>query len=169
MNFTCAQCQEQHDLAELSFGAEAPLQWQLLSDAERARSELGHEQCVIEAEGGPHFFVRACLEIPIQNTAQSFTWGVWCSLSETSFHDMSANWDRADRISLGPYFGWLCSVIPGYPNTAFLRTLLRQRAVGERPLVEIEQSAHLLSVHQREGIGALALQQIVMDVLHEQI
>src|SRR5215217_3739199 len=109
MEFTCQTCGQRHDASELSFGADAPVQWGLISDEERAKSELGGEQCVIEAEGRLCFFIRACLEVPIKGTQQAFTWGVWVSLSEKSFLEMSGHWEDPSRTSLGPYFGWLCT------------------------------------------------------------
>jgi len=39
---------------------------------------LGGEQCIINANGKEHFFIRACLEIPIHGSDLPFVWGVWC-------------------------------------------------------------------------------------------
>src|SRR5262245_22434888 len=115
MEFTCSSCGKLHDTSQISFGADAPVQWDLLSDKERQNSELGGEQCVIEADGKRNYFVRGCIEIPIKDSDHSFTWGVWVSLSEKSFLDMSDHWDDPSRTRLGPYFGWLCTKIPEYP------------------------------------------------------
>lgn len=167
MTFRCASCGAEHDLGEISFGADAPDPWGKLSAAECERSELGDEQCVIETGEGTHFFVRACLEIPIAGGGQPFSWGVWCSLSENSFWEMSDHWEDPARTSLGPYFGWLCTRIPGYPDTLFLKTRVHQRAVGLRPLVELEPTEHPLSVHQRNGIGREVMQDLVSQLLHD--
>jgi hypothetical protein len=113
------------------------------------------------------FYIRACLEIPIQGTQQSFTWGVWCSLSETNYREISEHWDDPHRVRLGPYFGWLCTTIPGYPDTAFLKTMVHQRAVGVRPSVELEATDHPLAVHQRHGIEESSLTEIVSKLLHQ--
>ena len=43
MRFTCATCGTEHDLKDISFGADAPLQWKLLSNEERSRSSLWGE------------------------------------------------------------------------------------------------------------------------------
>ena len=153
-------------MSEISFGADAPAQWDLLTEAERAKSELGPEQCIIEAEGRPSYFVRACLEVPIKGTDQVFTWGVWVSLSETSFSEMSDHWNDPDRTNLGPYFGWLCTTVPEYPDSMFLKTNVRQRSVGLRPLVELQATDHPLGVYQREGIEPTRLREIVTRLLH---
>jgi hypothetical protein len=166
MPFICSYCREVHDISQVSLGAEAPVQWALLTDAERAASELGQEQCVIRSDGGRHYFVRAGLEILIKATGGSFTWGVWISLSQASFLEMSEHWEDPVRTSLGPYFGWLCTRVPEYPDSVYLKTRVHQRPVGFRPLVELEPTDHPLAVHQREGIELARLQEIIAKALH---
>jgi hypothetical protein len=166
MNFVCKSCGQQHDLSEISFGAEAPVQWNLISDEDQANSELGGEQCVIETRGKRYLFVRACLDLPIAGTDRVFTWGVWVSLSESSFLEMSEHWENPSRTSLGPYFGWLCTKIPEYPDTVFLKTMVHQRAVGQRPRVELEQTEHQLSIDQHQGIEPARMQEIISKILH---
>jgi hypothetical protein len=166
MRFTCATCGAEHDLDDFSWGWDAPVQWGLLSEDERSRSLLGGEQCEIESHEGRSFYIRACLEIPIRDSARSFVWGVWCSLSETSYSEISEHWEDPARASLGPYFGWLCTKIPGYPDTVFLKTMVHQREVGFRPLVELEATDHLLAIDQREGIDEDRIKDIVTGLLH---
>lgn len=165
--FRCVTCGEEHDLSDLSFGVGWPAQWELLRPEERAASILTPDQCVIRAEAAEHFFLRACLEIPTRGQERPFSWGVWVSLSERSFDEVCDHWDDPGRTALGPHFGWLCTAIPGYPDTMFLRTHVHQRAPGLRPLVELEPTDHPLSVHQREGIGLEALRDLVLPLLHE--
>ena len=166
MRFICHTCGGEHNADEISFGAEAPLQWDILSQEERSRSLLTDERCEIETDEGRSFYIRACLEIPIRDTGRSFSWGVWCSLSEKSYLEVSDHWEDPARERLGPYFGWLCTKIPGYPDTAFLKTMVHQRAVGVRPAVELESKDHPLAVEQREGIKESRLQAIVTELLH---
>ena len=167
MRFTCATCGAEHDIDEISFGTDAPVQWDLLSDYERSRSLLAGEQCEIGSHEGRSFYIRACLEVPIRGTGRTFTWGVWCSLSEPSYLEISEHWDDPARSSLGPHFGWLCTKIPGYPDTVFLKTMVHQRDVGVRPLVELEATDHPLAVDQRDGIEEDRLKDIVIGLLHE--
>jgi len=164
--FTCSACGEEHDLDQLSFGADVPGTWHLLTDEERRQSELSSDQCLIVARGKTSLYLRGCLNVPIRGTTEVFTWGVWCSLSEQSFRTISQYWDDPRRTELPPVFGWLCTAIPTYPDTMYLKTTVSQREVGLRPLVQLEPTAHPLAVHQREGIEAKELKRIVMDVLH---
>ena len=166
MSVLCSICGKSHDLGEISLGADSPVQWQLLSEAERTKSELSAEQCVIRSEGKTHFFVRACLEIPIRGENDCFSWGVWVSLSEENYAEMTAHWSDPGRTTFGPYFGWLCTPIPPYPDTMFLKTMVHQRDVGLRPLVEIEPTEHPLALDQRLGISREKMGEMVCRVLH---
>lgn len=165
--FTCSKCGREHDLEELSFGEERPVLWDSLSDAERAGSILTPAQCILRSTRGAHYLIRACLDIPVEGEESPFTWGVWVSLSEKSFQEVSEAWDSADRATLSPHFGWLCTPIPGYPDTMYLKTRVRQRLPGLRPLVELEPTDHPLAVHQRHGITMAELQTIVTPLLHK--
>src|SRR5262245_14440284 len=103
MRFHCAECGCEHDLEQMSFVAAAPAHWSALSDAERSRSQLTRDQCVIRTERETAFFVAASLEIPIQGTGRAHNWGVWVSLSEASFAAMSKHWHDPARVAMGPY------------------------------------------------------------------
>jgi hypothetical protein len=48
MKFICFTCGAEHDIDEISFGSDTPVQWALLLDAERSRSLLTGDQCEIE-------------------------------------------------------------------------------------------------------------------------
>jgi hypothetical protein len=79
---------------------------------------------------------------------------------------MSEHWEDLARTGLGPYFGWLCTKVPEYPDTVFLKTMVHQRAVGERPVVKLEATDHPLSLDQRQGIDPKRMQEIISKVLH---
>jgi hypothetical protein len=168
MTFTCDTCGKVHDLAEISFGTHAPDPWGGLTDAERAISELGDETCITRHENGEqNYFIRARIILPIRGTARTFEWGVWCSLSERSFNELTAHWYDPARTKLGPHFGWLCTRLSPYPNTVLLKTLVHQQPVGVRPTVELEPTDHPLAVQQRDGIDPADLQAMVRKLLHE--
>lgn len=165
--FACATCGEEHDLDAISFGADAPAQWDRLTEAERSDSELTDDVCMLRtADGETHFFVRSCLEIPVRDGERVFIWGVWVSVSESTMREMFEQWEAPARVESGPYFGWLCTALPGYPDTMFLKTRVHQRPVGERPLVELEPTEHPLAVHQREGVDAAWLRELLVELLH---
>ncbi|MBK8479204.1 MAG: DUF2199 domain-containing protein [Opitutaceae bacterium] len=167
MNLKCAICGEEHDVADFAWHFREPLPWLLASDAERAHSAMTEEQCELVTHEGMHLFIHALLHIPIKGSDEVFTWGVWCSLSEKSYSEVSDNWENSERVGLGPYFGWLCSKIPEYPDTMYLKTHVHQREVGLRPTVELEQTMHPLAIHQREGIERAELSRIVSVLFHD--
>jgi len=166
MKFTCAACGQEHDTDKISFGADAPVIWHLITENERRASMLAGEQCEITSKEGRSYYIRACLEIPIKGAPEKFLWTVWCSLSEKNYRDMGAHWQNPQRANLPPHPAWLCTRIPGYPDAAGLKAKLRQREPGLRPLVELEPADHPLSVDQREGIDPARLQQIITKLLH---
>lgn len=151
---------------DVAFGADAPALWSVVSEEERARSILTPDQCVIEHAEGTSLYLRGCLEIPIIGTTRHAEWGVWCSLSERSFADVEEHWSDPERVKYGPYFGWLCTVIPSYPDTMYLKAMVHTRELGVRPRVELEATDHPLAVHQREGIALEAWMSIVQRLLH---
>ncbi|MCB9866464.1 MAG: DUF2199 domain-containing protein [Phycisphaerales bacterium] len=154
-------------MSEISLGADAPGQWSILTDAERAASILTPDQCMIEADGKSAWFIRGCLSVPIQHTDEEFTWGVWCSLSAKSHDEISQHWDDPERIHLGPHFGWLSTAIPHYPDTMFMKTMVHHQAPGLRPLIILEPTDHPLSVDQREGISSKRMKAIVESAFHD--
>ena len=166
MRFKCTTCGTEHEVDKISFGADAPLQWNALSEAERSRSMLGEEQCEIQSKEGHSFYIHACIEIPIIGRSEAFAFGVWCSLSKQSYSEICEHWNDSERTKFGPYFGWLCTRIPGYPDTALLKTNIHQRNVGVRPFIKLEPTNHALAVDQRNGISEERWKYIVTVLLH---
>jgi hypothetical protein len=129
---------------------EAPDEWSVLSPSQRwAKGDLSSDQCIIDAD---RFFIHGSLELPVVDGAGPFVWDVWVSLSETNFKRASDRWHDPSRTEEPPYFGWLCSSLPGYPETLSLKANVHTRAVGVRPSIELEPTDHPLAVEQREGI-----------------
>ncbi|GAA3120390.1 hypothetical protein GCM10010466_09160 [Planomonospora alba] len=141
----------------------APAYWSPeLADA--PDSVLSSDQCVI---AGEHFFVHGLVEIPVIDTAETFTWGVWVSLSPDNFTRMGRLWETPGRETEPPYFGWLSSELPAYePTTLNLKTNLHTRPVGLRPAVELEPTDHPLAVEQRAGITRARVRELAELLLH---
>lgn len=165
-DFLCSVCGEKHAGLPLSYGADAPYYYDVIATEERAqRAEISSDQCVIDDE---HFFVRGCVEIQILETKELFVWGVWVSLSEENFCRVQDLWLSPERISEPPYFGWLSTSLPCYPETLSLKTHVHTRAVGERPLIEIEPTEHPLSLEQRNGITLNRVREIAETIFHSE-
>jgi hypothetical protein len=164
MKWTCGCCGAEHDSLPLAYGPSAPALVATIPEAERGdRVLLSSDLCVVDAE---HFFIVGNLELPIIGTEQHFSWDAWVSLSKHSFERTCELWDSVGRESEPPYFGWLSSSLPGYPETLSLKTHVRTRSVGRRPFIELEPTDHPLAVEQRSGITMHRIQQIAETVLH---
>jgi hypothetical protein len=162
--FTCSCCSTWHDHLPMSYGADAPVYWYALPESDPAqRAELSSDQCIID---GQYFFVRCRIEIPVLDSSDPFSWGVWISVSSDNFRRISALWNVSGREQESPFFGWLSTTLPVYPETLNLKTMLRLQPLGERPLVELEPSDHPLSIEQRTGITLHRVQQIAETLLH---
>lgn len=163
-SYRCRVCGEVHDGLPLHYGAAAPAVYYSVPEAERAeRVLLSSDQCVVDDE---HFFIVGNIDIPIIGRDELFSWDVWVSLSQANFTRAYQLWSTPGRESEPPYFGWLCTALPGYPDTLHLKTHVHTRAVGRRPFVELEPTDHPLAVEQRTGITWDRVQEIAELVLH---
>jgi hypothetical protein len=162
--FPCRRCGERHDKLPLHYGFHAPASWHGVPEPERVRRcLLSSDQCVIDDE---FFFLVGNLELPVVGTDDLFSWDEWVSISPANFARACELWERPERVSEPPYFGWLNSSVPGYPETLSLKTLVHTRPVGVRPRIELEPTGHPLAVEQREGITWGRVQEIAEIALH---
>ncbi|MGV9268571.1 DUF2199 domain-containing protein [Kitasatospora sp. NPDC003701] len=147
----------------MNYSPTAPYVWDP-SFAEEPDCLLSSDQCVIRAQ---HYFVKGLIEIPVVDSDDVFSWGVWVSLSRENFARAADLWDTPGRESEKPYFGWLTTELPVYsPSTLNLKTNVCTRPVGRRPLVELEPTDHPLAVEQRTGITLARVREIAEAVLH---
>ena len=90
----------------------------------------------------------------------------WTSLSEKSFKRVIELWDYDGREVEPPFFGWLCTRLPLYPDTLLLKTHVHLRSSNKRPFVQLEPTDHPLAVEQREGIRMARVREIAGALLH---
>jgi hypothetical protein len=88
------------------------------------------------------------------------------SLSRESFARYASMFDNVDRRPGTTFFAWLCTAIPGYPDTQLLKTIVQVRRWPTRPLVQFEPTDHPLALEQRDGVNPWRVQQIVERILH---
>jgi len=162
MRYRCTRCDKDHDGIP-AFHADRPLDyWNVPEDRRASDVLLTSDSCVI---AGRFFFIRGLIEIPIIGSDEPLTWGVWVSLKEENFFRWQEHYDVAKRSHIGPFFGWLSTQLPVYPDTQHLKTMVRLRDDGLRPRIELEPTEHPLSRSQREGIPMQAALEIVHQVL----
>lgn len=155
--WTCSVCGASHEGIPLSWGFDEPIYWSSLTDEERTAGHLDTDLCWFTDESGDLArFVRGTIEVPVlggENPDEAwFVIGVWVSLSETNFNWLLEHWTAGPEEQGEPWFGWLSNRIPVYDDTLNLKTNVRLRGDGLRPLVEVEPSDHPLSRDQHAGI-----------------
>lgn len=161
--YYCKHYKQQHEGIPAFHSDRPSSYWEVPEDKRESDVFLTSDSCVIAER---FFFVHGCLEIPILNHSDVFTWGVWCSLSEENFFLWQDNYEVAQRSHIGPFFGWLCTRLPIYPDTLHLKATVNLRDNGIRPRIELESTDHPLSKEQHEGISlerAFELVQLAMD------
>lgn len=158
--YTCSCCGEYHEELPTSYGNPAPAYYHWASLEERENSfELGDDLCIMDNE---HYFIRGCIEIPINGTDEHLIWGVWVSLSEDNFNKVKEFWD--DQELLEPMFGWLSTALPCYPDTVNLKALIHHRSDNMRPYIELEPTDHPLAVEFREGVTIERIKEIAEEL-----
>lgn len=147
----CATCGSPLPDAPLCIGSDPPWRDLGVPDAEfDTRVNLTRDLCVVDGE---HFFIRALVELPVQDSSAIFAWSVWCSLSRASYEAVAARWDSPNRSADPPRFGWLMIALPGYETpTLHLKVMVHQRCVGQAPWAEVEPG-HQLAAEQTNGIS----------------
>lgn len=144
------RCNHPEQEIPTSYGSDAPVYYYDVPEIERKRRfELNSDLCIMDEE---HYFIRGCIKVPIVNSNETFIWDVWVSISENNFNRTMELWETEGRETEEPYFGWLSTSIPGYPDTLNLKTNVHTREIGISPIIELEPTDHPLAVEQREGI-----------------
>jgi hypothetical protein len=112
--------------------------------------------------------VRAVLEIPIIGQSETLEWGVWGSLSETSFERYVQSFDDPDQSKIGALFSWFSSSLPGYAFEESLRCSLLPQDNRQRPHVVFHpDDTHPLALDKKNGISLERAIEFVMPVLHK--
>jgi hypothetical protein len=83
----CSTCGKSHFDVPMSFAADFPDMYAKMKREERdTRALIGSDQCVIDQRW---FFIRGCLEVPILGADEPFVWGLWVSIKEDVYDEMS--------------------------------------------------------------------------------
>jgi len=89
-SYVCSRWGKEHAGLPFSFAADFPDPFANLShDQREARAHISSDQCIIDQE---QFYLRGCLEIPIQGTDQVFLWGLWARIWEQDFDEIENHW-----------------------------------------------------------------------------
>lgn len=148
MKYACSCCGQIHDgLPDLTF--DKPGYVNSIPDSEqKQRVRINEDLCVVDEE---HYFIRGVIKIPVLDHDEDLGFGVWVSQKKENFEKYLENFDTKD---IGPFFGWLSNEFKyGGESTTNLKTMAYFYGNGLRPLIELEESDHPLSLAQRHGIS----------------
>jgi hypothetical protein len=166
--FKCSCCGEIHE-GSPSFGFSAPDQYASLSDEQKSQmGTLTDDFCTIAHSEGTDRFVRAVLEVPIHGVDQPSLWGVWVSLSESSFNRYRETYN--EPVVGEGFFGWVCNRISLYPYEHPRPADVVVQGGQSRPLVVLHQGDpedDLLALDQSQGISVARAQELAERALHE--
>lgn len=158
----CEICNSELGELPMGFGSSSPA-LMMVPELEYGERVLENaDQCIVDDK---YYFVRGHIEIPVLNAKEPFVWSVWVSLSKDSFDSMSELWETEGREKSEPYFGWLMTVLPCYPDTLHLETSVQIQPVGQVPLITLEPSDHPLSLEQHNGIAFKRVHEIIHEVM----
>jgi hypothetical protein len=146
------------------FAAPAPTAYEAISEAEREhRCEVTTDQCIIDNSS---FFVLGRLQIPVIDIEEPFTWLCWVELSDADFDRVSALWHTEGRELEPAHSVELASTLPYEQPTLGLRAKLVTQPLGQRPLIELEQTTHPLGLQQSLGVSIQWVQSLAEQLLH---
>jgi hypothetical protein len=117
---------------------------------EDLKSFLSDDLCIVNGES---YFVRCVLYLPIIGTLnERFGYGVWSSLSKPNFMKYRDTFNVPNQDHSEPWFGWLSNSLKGYPESFELKCNVFPQKDRQRPLIQLEETEHLLSIEQHRGI-----------------
>jgi hypothetical protein len=149
--WTCSRCGAEHEGVPLDWAFDKPAYW----DGKRHKGDwLSDDLCVWTDDAREqNYFIRGVLYVPILETGEAIGYGVWSSLSETSFNRIYDLWDDQARTEEPPYFGWLSNSLVGYPETLNLALDVITEELEKRPSFVLHDGDHPLIDEQRHGIS----------------
>jgi len=149
----------------MSFAADFPdMCANLKTDERDLRCIIGSDQCVVDEQW---FFIRGCLEIPVIGWSEPFLWGLWASVRQEVYDEISDSWTRAGRErTCGPFKGRLDNSLREYPGTFNLKLEILIQPVGTRPLFKVVEPDHPLGLEQQSGISPDRAMELASLVLH---
>jgi hypothetical protein len=165
--FKCATCGRTHQSLPRSFAADFPDLYANMKREERdVHAIIGSDQCVVDQRW---FFIRGCLEIPVLGSTEPFLWGLWASVREEVFDEISESWEEAGREKIrGPFKGRLANSLSIYPETLNLKVKILIQPVARRPLFIVEELEHPLGIEQQDGISEERSREMASLLLHQE-
>ena len=154
--YKCGRCRKWHDgFPNWHFDAPDPV-LALDPDVRATRAMREEDVYVLDK----WFFGLALLELSVQDTPDSFAWGVWVHVFPDDVERYVALCNDPTRAGGETFDGKLANSIPGHPPTISMPVRLHIRPWPSRPRVELSDVDHPLVRQQREGLSRAEMESI---------
>lgn len=134
ITFICECCGQEHEeWPALAYSS--PDYYSRLSHSDKEEiAVIDQDFCVVKiSDDEIHRFIRCVLFQKVNDHCDYLEYGVWVSLSETSFNDYLENFDNQDHEV--EYFGWLSNSISDYSFAKSIPTTVVTQKGNSRPAV----------------------------------
>lgn len=159
--FKCGSCDNWH-AGMPALTCQVPDMLLHVPPAERAeRVLLSSDLAVLDAK---HFFIRVCMDTPIQGSEQCFNWGFWVEVDEADF----VHYIKADESNetCAPFRGALANTLPFYEESLGVPMFVRPQEEGLRPLAEPADERSDFARQFRDGMPLKTAHEYIAIVLH---
>ena len=148
----CSCCGEERTGLPMDMMFGAPVDWDGLDDVSRAASAMDDDFCEVRySTGEVDRFIRCLLPLPVPRISSEFRFGVWMSVSQSSWNIYSAGFATGTYTGDG-CFGYLMHEVPEYPGTMYFNADVWFQPERLRPRVTLHEADHPLFLAQRDGI-----------------
>jgi len=164
IKFKCSCCGKIHEeWPALTFIS--PDNYNNLSEEDKISiGNLDADFCTIKYEDQTNRFIRCVLIQKVNDHCEDLDYGLWVSLSETSYLDYKERFQRESEEKL--YFGWLCNNIPGYEFSESIPMNVVSRNNGLRPeLIPHEGFDHPFVKDYYNGISKEEAERRISEML----
>jgi hypothetical protein len=159
--FKCGNCDAWHEGAP-SLACQVPDPLLTVPPHERrARVFISSETAVLDKT---RYFVRACMEVPINGTEDSFIWGLWAEVKQEDFLDYCATSEKGTVG--GPYRGSLANSLPFYADCFGIPVSVEPRPGDQRPLLQTPDGDSGLARHLKGGMPEQDARAYFERILH---
>lgn len=160
--FKCSFCGQTHDeLPEISYMRPAAY-FELPQDQREERAGYTDDLCIIDGE---RFFIRGTLPLPIKDTDDQWSWGVWAEVFEVNYERYLDLWDAEEADEEPPFWGRLSGGVKAYPDSDELEVNVYLQSGNQRPIFKVVPEDHPLGIAQREGVTMEQIHSFIEDAI----
>ena len=115
---------------------------------------------------GEHRFVRCIIPFKIDNSNETFAFGVWGSLSAQASRQYLDDFFAPAAGLMQPAFSWLSNRLPRSEDRP-VKCRLHPQPRPDRPILEIDEDSNPFFSAQKDGLSVDRLLEIYRDTGHD--